>query len=129
MVTVAAQLFLVSLILVQAALTIPIGITDASAWHQRQLVAADVAVNINEASDALLQNVLGGQEPSFVREMIGHRSLRASRPVDTPLAVEDTRRGLFPSLQSSILVPSDGATLSGTQILDTGVLVSSAVRR
>ncbi len=113
MVTVAVQLFLVSLILVQAALTIPSGITDASAWHQRQLVAADVAVNINEAGDALLQNVLGGYEPSFVREMTATARSEHLSLFDTPLAVEDTRRGLFPSLQSSILVPSDGATRVG----------------
>ena len=48
---------------------------------------------------------------------------------DTPLAAEDTRRGLFPSLQSSVLVPGDGAIVSGNKVLDAGVLVPTAGRR
>jgi hypothetical protein len=120
---------LIGLVLVQAVLTTQSGITDASAWYQRQLVAADVAVNIDEASDWGVQYILGDYTPGFIRLMTAtarseHLSLFA-----TPLAAEDTRRGLFPSVQSSVLVPADGARVSGNQVLDAGVLASAAGRR
>jgi hypothetical protein len=119
-------LTLIGLVLVQAVLTIPSGITDASAWYQRQLVAADVAVNIDEASDPLVQNYLDDYPPGFIRQMTAIARSEHLSLFDTPLAAEDTRRGLFPSIQSSILVPADYAVVSGTQILDAGVWVSNA---
>jgi hypothetical protein len=122
-------LTLIGLVLVQAVLTIPSGITDASAWYQRQLVAADVAVNIDEASDSLVQNDLGTYLPAFIRQMAATARSEHLSLFDTPLAAEDTRRGLFPSLQSSVLVPGEGAILSGNKVLDAGVSVSTAGRR
>lgn len=129
MVTVAVQLVLVSLILVQAVLNTRSGITDVSIWYQSQLVAADVAANIDEASDSLVQNDLGlyGDYPtSFIRQMMAAARSEHLSLFDTPLAAEDTRRGLFPSIQSSVGVPADFAIVSGTQVLDAGVFVSTA---
>ena len=93
MVTVAVQLVLVGLILVQAVLTTRSGITAASDWHQRQLVAADVAVNIDEADDSLVQNALGlyGDYPTgLIRQMIATARSEHLSLFDTPLAAKDT---------------------------------------
>jgi hypothetical protein len=92
-------------------------------------VAADVAVNIDEAGDSLVQNDLGDYPPSFIRQMTATARSEHLSLFDTPLAAEDTRRGLFPSVQSSVLRPVGGAIVSGNQVLDAGVWVSTAGRR
>jgi hypothetical protein len=120
---------LIGLVLVQAVLTIPSGITDASAWYQRQLVAADVAVNIDKASDSLVQYNLGSTAPYFIRQWMATARSQHLSLFDTPLAAEDARRGLFPSIQSSVLAPADYAIVSGTQILDAGDWVATAGTR
>ena len=124
-------LTLIGLVLIQAVLTIPSGITDASASRQRQLVAADVAVNIDEANDPLVQNELGDYwwGPAFIRQMTAIARSEHLSLFDTSLAAVDRRRGLFPSLQSSVLAPGDGAIVSGNKVLDAGVLVPTAGRR
>ncbi len=122
-------LALIGLVLTQAILATRSATTDASAWYQRQLVIADIDVNIDHANDNLVHNDLGpGWPASFIRQMTAiARSERLSL-FNTPLAAQDARRGLFPSLQTNVLVPGDGAIVSKTSVLDAGVWVSSAVR-
>ena len=121
-----ALLTLITVVLVQALVTTQSGIADASAWYQRQLVVADIDVNIDKASDALVQNALGAAIPAgFIRQMTAIARSEHLSLFDTPLAAQDARRGLFPYLQTSVLVPANGAVVSGTRILDAGISVST----
>ena len=89
-------------------------------------------MNIDEAGDSLVQNVLGlfgNYSTSSIRQMIATARSEHFSLFDTPLAAVDTRPGLFPSVQSSVMVPADSAIVSGTKVLDAGVLVSTAGRR
>jgi hypothetical protein len=123
-----ALLTLITVVLVQALLTTKSGIADASAWYQRQLVEVDIDANIDKANDALVQNDLGADVPAgFIRQMTAIARSEHLSLFDTPLAAQDARRGLFPYLQTSVLVPTNGAVVSGTRsILDAGISVSTA---
>jgi hypothetical protein len=121
---------LIAIVIGQAIWTTEGGIGDASAWYQRQLVVADIDVNIHRASDALVQrNLAGGTPAGFIRQMTATARAEHLSLFDTPLAAQDARRGLLPSLESSVLVPADGAVVSGRSILDAGIGVSTAGTR
>ncbi len=94
------------------------GADDASAWHAEQLVIADLTVNIATAPDSLVQTYLGNYPPQYVRSLAAFAKSERLSLFDTSLFVQDQRLGITPSLLTRVLVPVDGARLSGTAVLD-----------
>jgi hypothetical protein len=96
------------------------GLNDAQGWRTAQLDRADVAANVNQASDYLV-NELRPNMPSFARRMIGVAKRDRLSLFATSLANEDAHRGLFPWLVAQVVRPIPGQVLSGTATLDAAV--------
>jgi Bacterial Ig domain len=103
---------LIGLIVVQVVLGTHYGVTYANSWRQRQLAAADVTSNINKVSDTFLQAEVGQYSPVLIRQMAAFAKSQHLNLFDTGLATEDARKGIFPTLQSTVVRPADGATVS-----------------
>jgi hypothetical protein len=128
-VTVAAQLLLIVLIVFQLVLGTENGLIFARAWRSQEAVIADVSVNVKKAPDPMLQSVLGqALNPSFIRQMAEYARSQRLSLFGTSVAAADTRQGLFPSLLTSVIVPASDATVSGNTTLDA-VVSDSNVKR
>ncbi|HEV3130794.1 MAG TPA: Ig-like domain-containing protein [Acidimicrobiales bacterium] len=129
LVNVAAWPILIGLIVVQVVLGTHYGVTYANSWRQRQLGAADVTSNINTVSDSFLQIEVGQYPPALIRQMAAFAKSQHLNLFDTALATQDARQGLFPSLQSTVVRPADGARVSGVTLLAASVNDSAKVTR
>jgi hypothetical protein len=97
------------------------GLASAKSWSQNQKEVADITVNVDEASNPLLQRELPGGNPLASRQLVHamrvHRmSLFATGAVDYYSGI-----GLLPQLtaiQVRVAKPADGAVLKGTSVLD-----------
>jgi Bacterial Ig domain len=128
-VTVAAQLVLVVLIVFQLVLGTENGLIFARAWRSQEAVIADVSVNVKKAPDPMVQSQLGQLDPSFIRQMAGYARSQRLSLFGTSVVAADTRQGLFPSLLTGVIVPADGSTVSGNTALDAVVSDSTNVKR
>ncbi len=63
------RLILICLMIVQIVSGPYIGLIDARGWHKRELKIAHVTLNINQASDAVVQTVLGSYSAHYIRQM------------------------------------------------------------
>jgi hypothetical protein len=114
-------LLFVALVAAQTLFATASGITDAASWSGRQVADADVTANISIVTDALLQKEVGDYPASFIRQMAAYAKAQRLSLFDTPLAAADARSGLSPALQSNIVLPVDGARVTGQQLLVAGV--------
>ena len=97
------------------------GLASAKSWSQGQKEVADIIVNVDEASDLLLQSDLLRGNPlesrQLVRAMRVHQmSLFATDAVDDYSGI-----GLLPQLTAirvRVVKPAHGAVLQGTSLLD-----------
>jgi Bacterial Ig domain len=129
-VTVAAQLVLVVLIVFQLVLGTENGLIFARAWRSQEAVIADVSVNVKKAADPMVQSELGQTlDPSFIRQMAEYARSQRLSLFGTSVVVADTRQGLFQSLLTSIIVPANDSTVSGNTALDAVVGDSTNVKR
>ncbi len=112
---------LIGLIVVQVVLGTHYGVTYANSWRQRQLAAADVTSNINKVSDTFLQAEVGQYPPALIRQMAAFAKSQHLNLFDSALATEDAHKGLFPTLQSTVVRPADGARVSGVALLVASV--------
>ena len=79
---------------------------------------ADVTVNVAQVPDDLMQQVLGQWPPGLIRQMTRFARSDHLSVFDTPMAESLRRRGLFPSVVTSVVSPGNGAAVSGTTLLD-----------
>ena len=106
------------------------GLASAKSWSQSQKVLADVTVNVDEASNSLVQTeLLRGNSPisrQLVQAMkIHHMSLFATGAVDYYSGI-----GLRPQLtavQVRVVRPERGAVLQGNSVLDASASDPSGV--
>jgi hypothetical protein len=97
------------------------GLASAKSWSQSQKEVADIIVNVDEASNSLVQSELLRGNPLVSRQLVQamrvHRmSLFATGAVDYY-----SRIGLLPqltALQVQVAKPAHGAVLNGTSLLD-----------
>ncbi len=121
---------LVGVICLQVVLGTGEALTSIRAWHQDQIAAADVTVNIDKASDALVQDEIARNSSARQYAQIArfhHLSLFATDAVSYY-----TREGLFSYfsvLRTSVLRPANGATVSGDQLLDASASDMSGVTK
>lgn len=90
----------------------------AGGWRSHEFTVADVTANIGHAPDSLVESQLGAYPASYIRPLASYAASQHLSLFDTPLATEDRDRGLFPALLTQIIIPKDGASLSGTELLD-----------
>jgi hypothetical protein len=129
-VTVAAQLVLVVLMVFQLVLGTENGLIFARAWRSQEAVIADVSVNVKKAPDPMVKSQLGqARNPSFIRQMAEYARSQRLSLFGTSVVAADTRQGLFPSLLTGVIVPADGSTVSGNTALDAVVSDSTNVKR
>jgi hypothetical protein len=117
--------FLVLVIIVQAVLGVPSGLKDARTWHQEELVAADVTVNVGQVPDGLLQAAVGQWPPGYIRQLADFARTDRLSLFATPMAASYRRQGLLPSVATAVVAPTDGAVVSGTTVLDARSLYHS----
>jgi hypothetical protein len=63
------RLTLIGIIIVQIVSGPYIGLIDARGWHRREVKVAHVTLTINQASDGLVETVLGSYSAQFIRQM------------------------------------------------------------
>jgi len=112
-----AKIGLLVLIALQVLAGTPNGWRYAQADRTHQLQAADVTVHMGSADDALVYASDGGWDPAWVRPLAAFARAQHLSLFDTPLAAQLVVRGLDPSLQSKLVRPSYGATVSGRVLL------------
>jgi hypothetical protein len=124
----AVRALLVGIIGVQVVLSIGNGLEFARNWHATELLASDVTVNINKASDEFVKESLFPTTLPYIDIPIRTYASLAKRH---RLSLFDTtapavygeeglpRYGIPPKVL--MLKPSPGATLKGTRVLDAGV--------
>jgi hypothetical protein len=126
-VSLLALVGLLGLMGIQLQLGTSSALADASAWHNQELAVTDVTANIDTAPDSLLGRYLGSYPASFMRQMALFAQAQHLSLFDTSLATEDRRQGLNPDLLTVLLLPKDGAVLSGTQVLDASAEATKGV--
>jgi hypothetical protein len=123
---------LIGVICLQVALGTGKGLTSARSWSASQKEVADVTVNVDSASDTLVRNELIREDPVLPRELTRtmrshHLSLFA-----TNAKVYYTRVGLFAyltDLHTNLIIPTDGAKLKRTRLLDAAASDNSGVTK
>ena len=110
------------------------GLTYARAWNHTLLVAGNVTVNIDKASDDLVQSTLfvGAADVSFIRQSAQIAKTRHLSLFATSVQAYYTKEGLLPELtdvHTRMLRPLNGATLEGTCVLDAGASDMSGVTK
>ena len=114
------------------------GIKGAAAWHQKELLAVDVTVNMDSAPNSLVKSAVffarpGGVLPQVTAPMPVVTFIRNERAVaqahhlslfDTGAIAEFRRIGL--PRETTVVAMPNGSTLSGTQRL--GAVASSRYR-
>jgi hypothetical protein len=102
------------------------GIGGAAGWHSAELERMNVAANSADASDGLLVSVLGPDgnpyEPaSSLRQYVAEAKADRLSFFATQKAAQEVRQGLDRYLNTAVIRPAPGSTLSGTAILDAAV--------
>jgi hypothetical protein len=101
------------LFVMQVGLATRNGINNAKSWYYEQSQVADVTANIGSSSDAFIQSTLGNYPAAFLRQMIAFARSQHLSLFDTPIAATDARSGLNPVLVIRLVLPADGARVSG----------------
>jgi hypothetical protein len=123
-----ARTLLVSLIGVQVVLSIGNGLEFARGWHSTELLATDVTVNIDKASDPFVKQTLFPTSLPYpdipIREFAALAKTHRLSLFATSAPAVYSKEGLprytnRPRVQ--LLRPVSGATLRGTRLLDAGV--------
>ena len=116
---IAVATFLIAAIGLQVFLGTSTGISQAGAWHQSQLLAADVTVNIDKAPDYLVYNALDNNyHLRSVRQDAAFARAHDLSLFATPAVSQYTREGLLSLPVSTwVLKPSYGARLRGDEWL------------
>ena len=99
------------------------GLNLAYGLHQYQMTLADITANINKAPDSLVEMEVPYVSPAWIRKEAqfaetDHLSLFA-----TAAAATYRKEGLPPAfsiLRTKMIIPANGAKLSGTVALDAG---------
>jgi len=113
-----------ALIVVQVVLGTPSGLSDAAAWHRREVVIANVTVNSEHVPNDVLVGYLG-LIPAYgplVRELIVKAHAQRLSLFDSPLAAAQLRSGLLPYVNLVVLAPEDEAVVTGKVPVDTRFL-------
>ncbi len=99
------------------------GLRGARAWHQNQLVAADVTVNIDKAPDPLVQSALDcacSNDANYIRQMVHVAKTHRLSLFATDAPALYAREGLpadhTPPV-TSMISPKNGARLKGGSLL------------
>jgi hypothetical protein len=105
------------------------GLAKANRWRGTELQAADVTVNIKDASDSLVSKAVASgasEEVSSIKELTPFARSERLSLFNTPLVARDTLRGSYSVIQR----PLDGTILSGTVVLaaTTGASSNLTVR-
>ena len=108
------------------------GLASAKPWSQSQKETADIIVNLDKASDTLLQSQLHeGFTPSETRQLV--QMMKANRlNVFGSGADSYSRIGLLPrltALQVKVVVPARGATIKGVALLGASAADLSGVTK
>ena len=110
------------------------GLTYASGWYHTLLVAGNVTVNIDKASDDLVERTLflGGADVGFIRQSARIAKTRHLSLFATSAQVYYTKVGLLTELtdvHTRMLIPLNGATRKGTCVLDASASDMSGVTK
>jgi hypothetical protein len=124
--SVVALVGLIGLFLIAVVLGARGGLSSADTWHAGEDNIVDVAANINGAPDGLV-TVLGDLPPTYLRQNAAYARSRHFSLFNTALVAKDARQGLFPSLLTQVLQPTDGARVSGVTVLDAGVTSTAGI--
>ena len=111
---------LVCAISIQAIIGTTEGLASARSWHQHQVAAADVTVNIDKASDTLVENEVY-VPVSFIRQEAQVARAHNLSLFATSAASSYAKEGLFTgftALRTSMVIPSSRTSLVGTKWLD-----------
>lgn len=97
-----------------------VGLSYGRYWHQREEVMADVTVNLDKVSNSLVDLYLFPGGAAYVRPWERIAAVRRLSLFATAAASSYSREGLFKELSAittSVNVPAEGATVTGTQNL------------
>jgi Bacterial Ig domain len=97
------------------------GLTVASGSHQSQMVLADITANIQKAPDGIVEMQGVFQSPAWIRKEAQFAETDRLSLFATAAAATYRKEGLPPAfsiLSTEIIVPANGAKLSGTAALD-----------
>jgi hypothetical protein len=100
------------------------GLASAKQWSQSQDEVADTIVNVEKASNALVQSQLqegGGTPVAVTRQLVQMMKANHLNVFATGAGTYYSRIGLLPQLTAlrvRIIIPVDGAVLKGTSLLD-----------
>jgi hypothetical protein len=115
----AATAFLLAAIGLQVLLGTTTGISQARAWHQSQLVAADVTVNIQRAPDSLVYSALyNDYNLGLIRRDAAFARAHDLSLFATAAVSQYTREGLLSlPVPTWVVKPADGARVHGGEWL------------
>ena len=108
------------------------GLTYARGWKHTLLVAGDVTVNIDKASNDLVKSTLfvGAADVGLIRQSAQIAKTRHLSLFATSVQADDTKVGILAELtdvHTRMVTPLNGATLEGTCLLDAGASDVSGV--
>ncbi len=111
-------------VLLQIVLGTVNGVTDASHSRSFQISISDITANIDGASANLVQREVL-QSPQWIRQMAHFAQVRHLSLFATSAAATYRKGGLFPAFSvpsTEVLIPANGAKLSGVAVLDADVM-------
>lgn len=98
------------------------GVTFASQEHGSQIDVSDITANVDRAPDNLLEAETL-QTPQWIRTTVHIAKVRHLSLFATSAAAAFHKEGLFRlffAVSTNVLLPANGATLSGVAVLDAG---------
>jgi Bacterial Ig domain len=109
------------------------GLASAKPWSQSQKETADIIVNLDNASDTLLQSQLHeGFTPSETRQLVQMMKANRLNVFGSGADSYYSRIGLLPrltALQVKVVVPARGATIKGVALLGASAADLSGVTK
>ena len=108
------------------------GIAYGRFWHQNEVQMADVTVNLNQASNVLIDDVLFPGGSHWVRLWAPIATERHLSLFATGAVAHYTKEGLFREfgvVSTRVAKPVAGATLSGGEFLDAGASCKEGVTK
>ena len=96
------------------------GHTNAVSLHEYEVGFSDITANIDQAPDSLVE-LEALQSPAWIRRMARTAETDRLSLFATADAATYRKEGLFPAftaLSTNVLLPANGATLSGIAVLD-----------
>ena len=106
------------------------GISYGRYWHQQEVRMADVTVNLDQASNDVIDNTLFPGGSHWVRLWAPIATQRRLSLFATGAVAHYAKEGLFPDIRdvsTRIAKPVAGATLSGGEFLDAGATSEQGV--